>query len=238
MHIAICDDNIADRKQTERLLKRESDKRRGTREPFYIDGYGNAEALMRSPMLYEAFFIDMTDSEKNGYEIAMDLIHAGVTVPIVLCISKIDYREMQLPDNCLCLPKPIRVDALTDILESIVAASDNKIPHIEIRTKKETLYVLEKDIMYILTEGKYVHVHLTNGTIAEMTDTLENFYEEIRNIPSFLPVSYKTVVNVAAISRATFFHVYTKDGHKFFLHPSFRKYAHFRIKEYQQEAKP
>ena len=27
MHIAICDDNVADRKQLERLLKRESDKR-------------------------------------------------------------------------------------------------------------------------------------------------------------------------------------------------------------------
>lgn len=49
MHIAICDDNVADRKQLERLLKRESDKQYGIREPFYIDSYGNAEALMRSP---------------------------------------------------------------------------------------------------------------------------------------------------------------------------------------------
>ena len=29
MHIAICDDNIADRKHLERLLSRESDKRMG-----------------------------------------------------------------------------------------------------------------------------------------------------------------------------------------------------------------
>ena len=28
MHIAICDDNVADRKQLERLLCRESDKRK------------------------------------------------------------------------------------------------------------------------------------------------------------------------------------------------------------------
>ena len=27
MHVAICDDNVADRRQLERLLKRESDKR-------------------------------------------------------------------------------------------------------------------------------------------------------------------------------------------------------------------
>ena len=30
MHIAICDDNVADRKQLERLLKRESEKRKST----------------------------------------------------------------------------------------------------------------------------------------------------------------------------------------------------------------
>ena len=37
MHIAICDDNIADRKQLERLLDRESDRRKGTSGVFFYD---------------------------------------------------------------------------------------------------------------------------------------------------------------------------------------------------------
>ena len=37
MHIAICDDNIADRKQTERLLGKESDRRAKTESVLYID---------------------------------------------------------------------------------------------------------------------------------------------------------------------------------------------------------
>ena len=42
MHIAVFDDNIADRKQTERLLKRQSDRYQNEgKEHFYIDSYGN-----------------------------------------------------------------------------------------------------------------------------------------------------------------------------------------------------
>ena len=42
MHIAICDDNIADRKHLERLLSRESDKRMGTPNLLWIPmGTGN-----------------------------------------------------------------------------------------------------------------------------------------------------------------------------------------------------
>ena len=36
MHIAICDDNVADRKHLERLLSRESDKRAGTPNILYV----------------------------------------------------------------------------------------------------------------------------------------------------------------------------------------------------------
>lgn len=236
MHIAICDDNIADRKQLERLLKRESDKRREEREPFYIDGYGNPETLMRSPMLYEAFFIDMTSSSKNGYDVAMDLVHAEVTAPIILCISKINYQKMKLPDNCFCLQKPIRVSDLEDILEIILVASDNKVPHIELRTKKETLYVLENDIMYITSDGSHVQVCLKDESVVEISESLDNFYEEIKHITAFLPVSYNAVVNVAYISHATLLRVHTKNGRKFFLHPTFRKYVHFILKEYREKA--
>ncbi len=234
MHIAICDDNIADRKQLERLLKRESDNRRGDGEPFYIDGYGNPESLMRSPMLYEAFFIDMTKEKKNGYDIAMDLIHMGVTVPIVLCISTIQYQEMDLPDNCFCLAKPIRVDELRAILNTILTVNSNKIPHIELRAKEETLYVLEQDIMYICADGRHIHVYLQDGKVVEVAETLTSFYEEISHLPAFLALSHKTIVNIASIANVTFFHVKTKNGCKFFLHPVFRKYTHYMWKKYRQ----
>ena len=65
MFIAVCDDNIADRKQTERLLGRQSDrflKEFGDR--LYIDSFGNAEAFMYKPEMYHGLFIDMTSSKE------------------------------------------------------------------------------------------------------------------------------------------------------------------------------
>lgn len=232
MHIAICDDNVADRKQLERLLQRESDKQYGIREPFYIDSYGNAQALMRSPMLYDAFFIDMTASSKNGYEVAMELIHAGVTVPIVLCISTINYRDFNLPDNCHFLEKAIRLNELCDMLDMLITACDNKTPHIEIRTESDTHYVSEKDIMYAV-QGAHTLIYLSDDRILEINDTLANFYDEIRNMLCFFPVSYKAIVNAAYVSQISPCSIQTKNGRKFFLHPAFHKYAKHIMKKYK-----
>ena len=50
MHVALCDDNTADRKQSERLLQRESLNRISVTGPLYVDSYGNAESLLNKPM--------------------------------------------------------------------------------------------------------------------------------------------------------------------------------------------
>ena len=67
MHIAICDDNIADRKQLERLLGRESDKRKNISGLFYADSFGDSAALMRRAVQYDLIFIDMTQSGPDGF---------------------------------------------------------------------------------------------------------------------------------------------------------------------------
>ena len=52
MHIAICDDNVADRKHLERLLSRESDKRAGTPNILYVDSYGDKDKFLQNPLKY------------------------------------------------------------------------------------------------------------------------------------------------------------------------------------------
>ncbi len=224
MHIAICDDNIADRKQLERLLQRESDRRQDGREPFYIDSYGNPDMLLSSPMLYQVFFIDMTSGQKNGCEIAAELRRLGVTMPIFLCISCINYGEMDLPENCFCLSKPIAPADLTNALQIAFEACDARIPRIELRTDEETLYVAEQDILYITADGRFSNVFLQDGKTLQVQSDLSNFFDGIKHFSSFVPASYETVVNIHFVSKITLLHVYTKNGCKFFLHPSFRSY--------------
>ena len=89
MHIAICDDNIADRKQTERLLGRESDRRAKTDNVLYIDSFGKQESVLVSPMIYDMFFIDMVNTlPSTAADIVKALLNVGVTVPIVMLCSE------------------------------------------------------------------------------------------------------------------------------------------------------
>ena len=60
MHIAICDDNVADRKHLERLLSRESDKRAGTPNILYVDSYGEKMHFLANPLKYNLIFMDMS----------------------------------------------------------------------------------------------------------------------------------------------------------------------------------
>lgn len=99
MHIAVCDDNVADRKQLERLLKRESDKRAASTGIIYTDSFGNSTALLSNPMQYDAFYIDMCLTEgTTGTDVVNALTAQGVNAPIILCCSKINYREQTYPE--------------------------------------------------------------------------------------------------------------------------------------------
>ena len=96
MHIAICDDNIADRKHLERLLGRESDKRAGTPNILYVDSFGDRDALLRNtPGMYDLFFIDLVETPTLAMETIRLLQEAGAKAPVTMCSSQIDYTLME-----------------------------------------------------------------------------------------------------------------------------------------------
>lgn len=197
MHIAICDDNIADRKQLERLLKKESDIRALKSEGFYVDSFGNTDALLRAPMLYDAFFIDMCNGDITGLDVVQKLTDVGVNAPVILCSSKINYQEHTLPSNILFLDKPIKKDSLSDMIDHAITIKSQAVPHIELREESgEYYYADEADIMYIIADGAYLKIHLTNGKILSVLSTLSNMYSQLTKYPMIMPVNNKTLINV------------------------------------------
>lgn len=242
MHIAICDDNIADRKQMERLLERASDRRIHTTGVFYIDSYGNVDAVMRSPMLYDAFFIDMTSGPVNGFQLARRLIDAGVTAPIVLCISTINYRAVidaaiadvpedaversnheilrrQLQTQIQYLNKPIRVAELEEMLDLAIARKAETVPTIELRGEKDTLYVYEDEILYAEKNGNYAHVVLTQSREIDLLSSMRNLYSQVAEFEHFFPISEQVFVNVAFIEKLTLLKLTMKNGASFTVSP-------------------
>ena len=118
MHIAICDDNVADRKHLERLLSRESDKRAGTPNILYVDSYGDKDHFLRNPLKYDMIFMDMTSTPTVAKEIIQQLISMGSDAPLILYSSKIDYTAFDnLPETVVHMKKPYIPNPLPELLK-------------------------------------------------------------------------------------------------------------------------
>lgn len=155
---------MADRKQMERLLGRESDKRIPTTGVLYIDSYGNKEAILTTPMIYDALFLDMCADGSDSIELANALREAGYALPIIFCSSKTNYRSSAgLPANCFFLDKPINPDKLSSMIDTLLAITKKQIQKIEFRSLTETFYLTEDDIMYASPEGRTTILRLMDG---------------------------------------------------------------------------
>lgn len=236
MHIAICDDNVADRKQLERLLDRESDKRLATSSNLYIDSYGNAISLLANPMQYDAFFIDMCKTPgTTGIDVVNSLSQAGVQAPVVMCCSDINYREQDFPLNVIFLDKPIKVAELHEAIEYAQTIKDQSIPMIELREDKETLYVTEEMIMYAVEDGRNVDVTLTNGRTVRVSTNVLNLLSQVENHPSFFAPTNKVLINGRYIAKIGFRKVIMNDGTSFKVHRDCIAYAKYIYKEYNEK---
>ena len=202
MHIAICDDKIADRKHLERLLQRISDRRKDTKGILYIDSYGHLDALMKAPMMYDLFFVDMTQLPPHGMETAILLRSAGVTAPIVLCSSTIHYRDCgNPPTEIIHLDKPYKENELTEIIDLISQKKENATPTIEIRNDMTTYYIYEDDFIYAYPEGYCMKIVLKDGRVIMQIGSLSDLIPLLTPFDSFLLLGKKYVVNSNHIQR-------------------------------------
>lgn len=196
MHIALCDDNVADRKQFERLVKRESDRRAADEGILFVDSFGNSESLLTNPMQYDVFYIDMCKTPGvSGADVVNALIKKGVNAPIVMCCSDIDYREMTFPVNVFFLDKPIKSDELSASLDRALEITKQAVPLIELRVEKETYYVTEPDILYAVGSGQKLHIHLKDGHILTLLDNAQNLFSQLEPFPAFFSPTRNVVLN-------------------------------------------
>lgn len=245
MHIAICDDNIADRKQLERLLGRESDRRKLSSGVFFCDSYGNSEHLSRNPMPYELFFLDMTAGETDGLAFAIELRRLGVTAPIVLCSSQIDYEAAfqslppdEQPEHLLFLPKPVRVNDLTAVIDAAIALDADRPQTIELRGDKDTWYVFEDDILYAASSHNvhsYIDVYLSDGRTLTILDNILNFSSILQGYTHFFMLSERYLVNLAHIERISLFRIYLKNGKKLPCGPLVQPFLRIAFRSYRSK---
>ncbi len=218
MHLAICDDNIADRKQTERLLGRESDRIfKDTGERIYIDSYGNSEAFLSNPQMYHGLFVDMTSGEVNGFAILKVLLEINIMRPIIMLCSSLDYRKMAKEEginapNVFFLDKPIRVAELREMVDRIKELTGVVIPTMELRGMDETIYAREDEIICVEQIRSEIFVYLTQDRKVALVGDIVNFYSECFKFTKICPVNDFGLVNVDHVVKTTFGKAHMDNG--------------------------
>ena len=237
MHIAVCDDNVADRKQLERLLKREADRRlKSSDEVLYTDSFGNAQALLANPMQYDAFYIDMCRTEGiTAMDIVSSLVSKGVHAPVVMCCSEVNYREYSFPDNVFFLDKPIKVPDLTASVDHALEIKSQAPSLIELREEKETTYVTEPQIAYGVEEGGHIFITLTDGRKLNIACDAMNFFTQVEAHPSFFLPTPKILVNGRHIQSLGFRKITMTDGTVFRVSGKCMDYAKYAYREFHSE---
>lgn len=214
MHLAVCDDHVADRKQMERLLGRESDRRISTSGVLYVDSYGSERSILSTPMIYDAIFMDMTEDGADAVRIANELRKAGTKIPIIFCCGKVDYRQSkQLPENILFIEKPIQVAALTDMIEQLLVIVNSRTRKLEFRNMTETFYLEEDEILFACPQdNRYMVLQLTNGQQQVAEISFKNFCASLSSCDSYIALANNNVINMGYIQEISLFKVRLTDG--------------------------
>ncbi len=217
MHLAICDDHIADRKQMERLLGRESDRRIPTTGVLYVDSYGSKTSILTAPMIYDALFMDMTEDGCDAVELAHMLRADGTGIPIVFCCGKVDYRKAQnLPDNSFFLDKPIQTAELSEMIDTLLVIKNSQVKLLEFRNRTETFYLKDEDILCAWPENdREMRLHLFNGEDRLTEMNLQTFCGNLKEYDNFIEIACHAVLNMLYIKDINFFKVTLLDGKQF-----------------------
>ena len=223
MHVAVCDDNIADR-------------RAQISEGLFVDSYGNEQSLLTKPMQYDIIYIDMCGTgEDHGLQIAQKLVTAGVHAPIYMCCSKVDYRKQDFPENVFFLDKPLRVEDLISSLDYAEKIKSEAVSRIELRDDKETFYVTADMILYAIEKGNRMLVTLTEGRTVKLTTNIANLFDQWKHFHTFLAPNAKTIINAHYVTKTGLLQIQMTDGRRFLLQGISRRAFQDILDQYRNE---
>lgn len=216
MHIAICDDNVADRKHLERLLSRESDKRAGTPNILYVDSFGDKEKFLYNPLKYDLIFMDMVKTPTIAEEIVKELTAMDFTAPLVMYSSIYDYAaNPNLPDYIIHMKKPYLPEPLEELLKLGDKHVLGHVETVELHCPNILHEVAITDIFYCLISDAHTLLYLKNGDFIEIGESISDLSTLLSPYHEFYRIQKNVIVNMKYVTLLTPFSVMMQDYKEF-----------------------
>ena len=228
MHVAICDDNGADRKHLERLLSRESDKRRGTPNVLYVDSYGDQEHFLINPLKYNLIFMDMCLERGTVEAIIEALVAVGYCAPLVLYSSQIDYTQIpNLPDFVVHARKPYIPEPLPRFLKLGDENVRGYVPTVTVHQNGVPIDVPKDELEYAIAEKGKTSLHLLDNTRVDIDENITTLRQLLEPYEEFERVNKNGIANFKFVSAVMPLSVITQSYVQ--LHISPLRYREFKF---------
>lgn len=201
MYIAVIADNIAERKQTERMLGRANLALSGELGTLYIDSYGDEDAFMHACMKYEWFIIDFDHDYKHSLAVADKLKESAAPGLIAICKYEEDpFLHEFAEHNVYTLEKPLRTEPLHQMIREIHTVIEKQKASrtiLEIRGKSETRYIDKNEIVYARYDEKthIVDYHFHTQPPFSFVGTPEDICKLLGDFDEFRVMMKNTMVN-------------------------------------------
>lgn len=201
MHIAVVADNVADRKQAERLLGRANTALASSIGTLFVDSFGDEESFLHACMRYDLFILDFDNDVPHSMEVARKLKEKNAPGLIAVCKhTDAPFQYETAIQGLFTLDKPILTAPLHKLLCDIhleLEKLQSQLDLVELRTDTDTHYVSRSTILYARAFEKEhrISYHFADGSTLESTggfDDLKRYlcdYEEFSVRPDHIVVN-------------------------------------------------
>lgn len=196
--VAICDDVYDDAVLLSHHLKK-------LLPEAEIDIFQKGERLLdgirKVGKQFQVIFLDIKMPEMDGIQVATEIRHIGMSVPIVFVSRSAEYYRQAFDVFAYqYLLKPIDVKKLENILETLKLGwkgKEEQVLHFRYRSQLRTIKL--NQISYISSSLHTVNFHLTDGTVANCRGKLNDFDDQLKNT-SFLRCHQSFYVNMELVT--------------------------------------
>lgn len=191
MHIAIVADNVADRKQAERLFGRADSALATSIGTLFVDSFGDEASFLHACMQYDMFLLDFDKDIAHSLEVARTLKEKNAKGLIVVCKHAEDpFLYETAIQGLYTLEKPILTGPLHKLLCDIhleLQKLQSQLDLLELRTETDTHYVSRSTLLYARAHEKEHRVtyHFADGSIIESSGGFDDLIRYLCDFEEF-----------------------------------------------------
>jgi len=218
MHIAVVADNVADRKQAERLLGRANTALASGIGTLFVDSFGDEESFLHACMRYDLFILDFDNDIPHSLEVAQKLKEKNAPGLIAVCKhTDAPFLYETAIQGLYTLDKPILPASLHKLLCDIhleLEKLQSQRDLVELRTDTDTHYVSRSTVLYAYANEKEhrLYYHFTDGTVLESTGGFDDLKRYLCDFDEFVIRPDHLVVNKDHITSETKKSIRLSDG--------------------------